>query len=104
VRRPRLLILDDATSAVDPRVEAAILAGLRENGTPTSVLVVAYRKATISLADEVVYIEHGRVLDRGSHLDLLARSEAYRRLVNAYDDEATSRGTDSDLGEAQVRA
>jgi ABC-type multidrug transport system fused ATPase/permease subunit len=72
-------------------VEAAILAGLRENGTPTSVVVVAYRKATISLADEVVYIEHGRVLDRGSHLELLARSEAYRHLVNAYDEEATSR-------------
>ncbi len=91
VRHPRLLVLDDATSAVDPRVEAAILAGLRENGTPTSVVVVAYRKATISLADEVVYIEHGRVLDRGSHLELLARSEAYRHLVNAYDEEATSR-------------
>jgi len=108
VRRPRLLVLDDATSAVDPRVEAAILAGLRENDTPTSVVVVAYRKATIALADEVVYIEHGRVLDRGTHLELLERSEGYRRLVNAYDDEAEGRAAAAaaaiDFGQSQVRA
>ena len=74
VRSPRLLVMDDATSSVDARVEAAILAGLRSTGgaagAPT-VVVVAYRKATISLADEVVYVEHGRVVDRGTHLELL---------------------------------
>ncbi|KAB2342804.1 ABC transporter ATP-binding protein [Actinomadura rudentiformis] len=90
VRRPRLLILDDATSSVDPQVEARILNGLREaqqseDGPGATVVVVAYRKATISLADEVVYIEHGRVLDRGSHSELLRRSEGYRNLVNAYE-------------------
>ncbi|WP_103935781.1 ABC transporter ATP-binding protein [Thermomonospora echinospora] len=88
VRRPRLLVLDDATSSVDPQVESRILQGLRaaqgEDGGST-VVVVAYRKATISLADEVVYIEHGRVLDRGPHAELLERSEGYRNLVNAYE-------------------
>ena len=61
--RPRLLVLDDATSAVDPRVEAAILAGLRAPaaGAAASILVVAYRRATIALADEVIYLEQGRV-------------------------------------------
>ena len=53
VRRPRLLILDDATSAVDPEVEARILAALRESRTGCTLVVVAYRKATIGLADEV---------------------------------------------------
>ena len=85
VRGPRLLILDDATSSVDPRVEAAILAGLRDARSPTTLLVVAYRKATIGLADEVVYVEHGQVRDRGTHPDLLARSAGYARLVTAYE-------------------
>jgi ATP-binding cassette subfamily B protein len=92
VRNPRLLVLDDATSAVDPTVEAAILAGLRSSDQHTAtVVVVAYRKATISLADEVAYIEHGRVVDRGRHDDLLARNESYRRLVDAYEREAAER-------------
>jgi ABC-type multidrug transport system fused ATPase/permease subunit len=82
--RPRLLILDDATSAVDPRVEAAILGALR-GGYAASVLVVAYRLATITLADEVVYIEHGRVVARGSHAELLASVEGYANLVTAYE-------------------
>ena len=88
VQRPRLLVLDDATSAIDPRIEAEILAGLGRSGAedePTTVVVIAYRQATIGLADEVAYVEQGRVLDRGSHRDLLARSEGYRRLVTAYE-------------------
>jgi ATP-binding cassette subfamily B protein len=80
---PRLLVLDDATSAVDPRVEAAILAGLRGGGS--SVLVVAYRRATIALADEVVYLEHGRVIARGTHSELLATTPGYANLVTAYE-------------------
>ncbi|MCA1481756.1 ABC transporter ATP-binding protein, partial [Bradyrhizobium sp. NBAIM08] len=54
LRRPRLLVLDDATSAVDPEVESRILAAIRQRGGGTTMLVVAYRKATISLADEVL--------------------------------------------------
>jgi ABC-type multidrug transport system fused ATPase/permease subunit len=87
VRRPRLLVLDDATSAVDPRVEAAILQGLRD-ASPATVVVVAYRKATISLADEVVYIENGTVRARGTHHGLLTTDPGYRNLVNAYENAA----------------
>lgn len=89
VRRPRLLVLDDATSAVDPEVEARILAALRRPdggaGPAPSLLVVAYRKATIGLADEVVLLVDGRIADRGTHDELLARNEEYARLVNAYE-------------------
>ncbi|HLK94974.1 MAG TPA: ABC transporter ATP-binding protein [Nocardioidaceae bacterium] len=87
VRRPRLLVLDDATSAVDPEVERAVLEGLRREsaaGGPTT-LVVAYRKATIALADEVLFLEGGRIVDRGTHAELAARSAAYRDIVDAYD-------------------
>jgi ABC-type multidrug transport system fused ATPase/permease subunit len=85
VRRPRLLVLDDATSAVDPEVEARILSALRDQDTDSTLVVVAYRKATIALADEVVHLEDGRVVDRGTHAELLARSPSYARLVNAYE-------------------
>jgi len=85
VRRPRLLVLDDATSSVDPHVEAAILAGLRSADLASTVVVVAYRKATIALADEVIYIEQGRVLGRGTHEELLTTSPGYARLVTAYE-------------------
>ncbi|WP_017608003.1 ABC transporter ATP-binding protein [Nocardiopsis xinjiangensis] len=85
VRRPRLLIMDDATSAVDPQVEAQILAGLRERDGAATVVVVAYRRATIELADEVVYMEGGRVQARGSHSRLLRTSPGYARLVTAYE-------------------
>jgi ABC-type multidrug transport system fused ATPase/permease subunit len=90
VRRPRLLILDDATSAVDPEVEARILASLRDdvNGSSASLVVVAYRKATISLADEVVHLDEGRIVGRGTHADLLVSSPAYAHLVNAYEVDA----------------
>jgi ATP-binding cassette, subfamily B, bacterial len=91
VRRPRLLVLDDATSAVDPHVEARILAGLRAAGGDSTVLVVAYRMATIALADEVVYLERGRVAGRGPHEELMRVSQGYRRLVTAYERDAAER-------------
>jgi ATP-binding cassette subfamily B protein len=88
VRRPRLLIMDDATSAVDPEVEARILAALRGDGAAgATVLVVAYRKATIALADEVVFLRDGRVADHGTHSELLVRNPDYAHLVNAYEVE-----------------
>jgi ABC-type multidrug transport system fused ATPase/permease subunit len=97
VRRPRLLVLDDATSAVDPHVEARILAGLRRMngpgtaGTDCTVIVIAYRMATIALADEVLYLERGRVAARGPHAELMRSSEGYRRLVTAYERDAAER-------------
>ncbi len=86
VRRPRLLILDDATSAVDSEVEARILNGLRgSEGADSTLVLIAYRKATIALADEVLFLADGRIADRGAHADLIARNPAYVDLVNAYD-------------------
>ncbi len=88
VRRPRLLVLDDATSSVDPSVEQRILAGLRAataaDGTAGTVVVVAYRRATIALADEVVFLEEGRITGRGTHEQLLETSPGYQDLVKAY--------------------
>ncbi|WP_270887897.1 ABC transporter ATP-binding protein [Pedococcus sp. 5OH_020] len=91
IRRPQVLVLDDATSAVDPSVEQAILAALRSSSDGTTVLVVAYRMSTITLADRIVYIEAGRVVDQGSHDELQERCPGYERLVTAYVREAAER-------------
>ncbi len=85
VRHPRLLVLDDATSAIDPEVEQRILAGLRSSAEGITVVVVAHRPATIAVADEVAFLAEGRVVDHGTHLDLLERNSAYRDLVTAYE-------------------
>ena len=88
VRRPRLLVLDDATSSVDPSVEAKILEGLRDADLPSTVVVVAYRRATIALADEVILIKGGRVQARGTHQELLEKVPEYAHLIAAQDHAA----------------
>jgi ABC-type multidrug transport system fused ATPase/permease subunit len=95
VRRPRLLVLDDATSSVDPSVEQRILAGLRDAGLPSTVVIVAYRRATIALADEVVFVEDGRVAARGPHDELLRTSPGYQDLVHAYERAEAQRQADA---------
>jgi ATP-binding cassette, subfamily B, bacterial len=85
VRRPRLLLLDDATSAVDPTTEARILQALGAELGGVTTLVVANRPATIALADEVLFLEAGRLVDHGPHDELLARQPAYARMVRAYE-------------------
>ena len=99
VRRPRLLVLDDSTSSVDPQVEQRILAGLRaqsaEPGGGGTVVVVAYRRATIAMADEVVFVEGGRIAARGTHDDLLATSTGYQDLVHAYERAEAEREADA---------
>jgi ATP-binding cassette subfamily B protein len=87
LRRPRVLVLDDATSAVDPVIEAAILADLRSS-LATSTLVVAHRTSTIELADRVAFLDGGRIVAEGAHTELLATVPAYRRLVRAYAEAA----------------
>jgi ATP-binding cassette subfamily B protein len=84
LRRPRVLILDDATSAVDPVVESEILAGLRDE-LATTTLVVAQRVSTIELADRVVFLDGGTVAAEGTHTDLLTSVPAYERIVRAYE-------------------
>jgi ABC-type multidrug transport system fused ATPase/permease subunit len=92
-RRPRVLLLDDATSAVDPAIEQQILANLRAEADMTLV-VVAYRLATIRLADRVLFLDGGRVAATGTHEDLLGRAD-YASLVRAYE-LATAEGLDGD--------
>jgi ATP-binding cassette subfamily B protein len=84
---PRVLILDDATSAVDPTKEHEIRAALREVMGGRTTLIIAHRPATIALADRVVLMGEGRVLAEGTHRELLATSERYREVLAHADDD-----------------
>jgi ATP-binding cassette subfamily B protein len=86
LRQPRLLLLDDATSAVDARVERAILDGLRGSVAATT-LIVAHRVSTIALADRVLLLDGGRIAASGTHRHLLS-NPAYAALVRAYEQDA----------------
>lgn len=102
VRRPRLLVLDDATSAVDPRVEGDILGSLRDTGSQAdrpTVVMVAYRMSSVALADSVVHVEGGRVVDAGTHAELMRRDAGYAALATAYEDEAARRADEREEGE-----
>jgi ABC-type multidrug transport system fused ATPase/permease subunit len=78
---PRILILDDATSSVDATTEAAIKAGLGEAMAGRTTFVIAHRLSTVSLADEVVVMDGGRIVDRGTHEELLEGCGFYREIA-----------------------
>jgi ATP-binding cassette subfamily B protein len=88
---PRILILDDATSAVDPTKEHEIRAALDEVTRDRTTVIIAHRPATITLADRVLVIEGGRIVEEGTHESLLAESARYRGiLAHASEDEVAS--------------
>jgi ABC-type multidrug transport system fused ATPase/permease subunit len=81
VADPRILILDDATSSVDASTEAQIKAALRELMQGRTTFIIGHRLSTISLADEIVVLEQGRVTARGTHEELVEESELYREIA-----------------------
>lgn len=85
---PRILLLDDATSAVDPQIEAEIHDALRSVMTGRTTLLIAHRRSTLQLADRIAVLERGRLLDLGTHEELEARCPQYRALIT--DPEAGS--------------
>lgn len=81
--RPRILILDDPTSALDVGTEAALEQGLRAAFNDTTILSIARRSSAAALADRVAFLVGGRIMDTGSHAELLERSAAYRNVMLA---------------------
>jgi ATP-binding cassette subfamily B protein len=78
---PRILILDDATSAVDASTEQQIKDALREVMAGRTTFVIAHRLSTIALADEIIVVEDGEILAHGTHEELLEASDLYREIV-----------------------
>ena len=86
---PCILILDDATSAVDARIEESIHDALRQILAGRTTLLIAHRRSTLHLADRIVVMERGRVVEQGTHDELLARSAVYRTLLSGIEEDRT---------------
>ena len=78
---PRILILDDATSSVDATTETAIKNGLQEAMKDRTTFVIAHRLSTVSLADAVIVMDGGRIVDRGTHEELMEGCSFYREIA-----------------------
>ena len=92
VRRPEIIILDDATSALDLATEARLRKALRENLKDATVIMIAQRIASVKEADRIAVIENGTIKDCGSHDELMRTSETYRDIYNSQMNGADKRG------------
>ncbi|MGK4580911.1 ABC transporter ATP-binding protein [Kitasatospora sp. HPMI-4] len=88
VSDPRVLLLDDATSAVDPQIEAEIHEALSGVMSGRTTLLIAHRRSTLHLADRIAVLDHGRLMDLGTHEELERRCPLYRALITDPDAQA----------------
>jgi ATP-binding cassette, subfamily B, bacterial len=91
---PRILILDDATSAIDSKVEERIYDGLRSVLADRTTLLIAHRQSTLRLADRIVVILDGRVAEQGTHEELMERSSVYRTLLSGIEEDPLQQAGD----------
>jgi ATP-binding cassette subfamily B protein len=82
LKDPRILILDEATSALDTHSERLVQEALSPLMSGRTTIAIAHRLSTILAADTILYLDKGRILERGSHTDLLARGGAYADLYH----------------------
>jgi ATP-binding cassette subfamily B protein len=99
---PRLLLLDDATSAIDPRLEAEIHATLHRVMQGRTTLLIAHRRSTLNLADRIAVMDGGRVADVGTHEELTERSPLYRLLLSGPGDDVEGIGAGAGLDEDEL--
>ena len=87
---PRILVLDEATSNVDLHTEGRIEAGLRRLLAGRTAIVIAHRLSTIRQAGRIVVLDHGRIVEQGTHEDLLEAGGPYERLYRDWAEQAAA--------------
>lgn len=83
MKKPKILILDDSTSAVDTKTDARIRAAFRSEIPGTTKLIIAQRVASVEDADLILVMDNGRIVDQGSHAQLLRSSQIYREVYES---------------------
>lgn len=83
IRNPPILLLDEATSALDPKAERIVQAALDNVSKTRTTIIVAHKLSTVQRADRIIVLKNGRLVEQGTHQELLGRNEAYFNLVNA---------------------
>ena len=96
LKRPRILIFDEATSSLDSQSEQAILGALRDVAADHTTLVIAHRLSTIIDADRILVLDNGRIMEEGDHHSLLQRRGIYARLWNLQQEERRRLGRETD--------
>lgn len=103
VRSPKVLLLDDTTSALDPTTEAKVLGNLRAALSRTTVIAVASRPSTIALADDVLFLADGTVVAHGRHDELMRDVAEYRQLIEAFEHDRSELDGATDAGGGEGR-
>jgi ATP-binding cassette subfamily B protein len=85
IQRPKVLILDDTTSALDPNTEIKVLRSIKTKLPDSTVIAVASRPSLIGMADQIMFFDQGAVHGPTTHIELLVQNEAYRSLMQAYE-------------------
>lgn len=97
LRNPRVLVLDEATSALDNRTERAVQAAIDELAKGRTTIAIAHRLSTVRHADQIVVLDHGRIVERGPHDQLLAQGGRYAALAGAMIPESSGRAEQLDV-------
>ena len=88
IQRPKILILDDTTSALDPNTEAKVLQSIKLRLPDSTVIAVASRPSLIAMADQIMFFDQGVIYGPATHIELLVQNVAYRGLMQAYESPA----------------